>query len=124
MLADRRAPAEALPLYDAALAGFRAALGPVHLRVAQALAGRAACLAALGRPDAALADFGAAADLWAEVSPDHPGRADALVGQSRLLIARGDAAGAAPLLREAVRIRTRAFGPRHPATRAAAALRG
>ncbi|HYE96554.1 MAG TPA: tetratricopeptide repeat-containing protein kinase family protein, partial [Rubricoccaceae bacterium] len=122
VLTLRGRPADALPLYDAALAVFREALGPAHLRVAQALTGRAACHVALGRPTDALRDYEAAAQVWAEASPDHPGHAEALVGWGRLLAARGDRAGAAARFRDAVRLRTAAFGAEHPATAEAAGL--
>jgi len=110
--------AEALPMYDAALRGLREALGDVHLRVAQALAGRAACHAALAERAAAVADYADAEWVWSEASPDHPARADALVAWARLA---PDAATTAQL-REAVRIRRTALGPDHPRTREALSL--
>ncbi len=110
------APAEALPMVDDALAGLTVALGPVHLRVAQGLSSRADCRARAGRADAALADYAAAERVWAEASPNHAGRADALVGHAGLLAARRDGAGAMPLLRRAVRIRRAALGPRDART--------
>ncbi|HEX9953048.1 MAG TPA: serine/threonine-protein kinase [Rubricoccaceae bacterium] len=109
-------PAEGLTLYDGALTGLQEALGPVHLRTAQGLSGRADCLARVGRGTSALADYTAAEHVWAGASPDHPGRADALVGQARVLAERGRPDAAAAALRSAVRLRRVALGPHDPRT--------
>ncbi|MGD1037186.1 MAG: FxSxx-COOH system tetratricopeptide repeat protein [Roseiarcus sp.] len=109
--------AQALPLFERALAIGDKALGPEHTVTATSLNNLAGVLQAQGDLPGARPLFERALAIHEKaLGPEHPDTATILNNLARLLQDQGDLAGARPLFERALAIHEKALGPEHPDT--------
>ncbi|WP_157845221.1 tetratricopeptide repeat protein [Pseudofrankia saprophytica] len=114
-LQEQAQPAEALPLFQRALAIGEAAYGPDHPVVATRLNNLASVLQDLGRVGEAVPLFQRALAIDEAVyGPDHPVVARALSYLALALRGLGRAGEAVPLFQRALAIDEAVYGPDHP----------
>ncbi|MBL7489029.1 FxSxx-COOH system tetratricopeptide repeat protein, partial [Frankia sp. AgW1.1] len=114
-LQEHAQPAEALPLFERALAVTEAVYGPDHPDVSTRLNNLAMALQDLGRAGEALPLLQRALAIDEAVSgPDHPDVSTDLNNLALALRALGRASEALPLLERALAITEAVYGPDHP----------
>lgn len=115
-LREQGSAAQALPLLERALSIRQRALGPAHRDVAVTRTELAAAYAKMGNTRLAQDQAAQALRIWQQLDePDSPEFAAALMLAGELQLKRGALVDAKAYYDQALAIRTKAFGRRHPA---------
>jgi tetratricopeptide (TPR) repeat protein len=122
VLAEQSRFAEALPYFEQVLKARQQTLAPTDAKTADAWANVGMLQLELGRYDEAAKSFEAARGILQGYPLDHFSQAEPLLGEAKVLLARGQAAKAVPVLERVLALCEKKEGFRFDYTRARASF--